>query len=133
MEWVMDRAYPAALYWLAGVVQRVSNRAGVSAEAIEGRLEREEASRAEHENLDTSPPTSVVVEQLHLENMIFLAKIRQDHGSDESLGTDEYIAQLVAKPICCCARVRNAHHPEQGCEPNLPHIGLFCPIDSHAG
>ena len=96
MEWVMDREYPAALYWLAGVVQRVSTRAVVSAEVIEERLEREAASRAEHTSLDRSPPTSVVVEQLNLENLILLAKIRLEHGSDESIGTDEYIAQLVA-------------------------------------
>ena len=92
----MDREYPAALYWLAGVVQRVSTRAVVSAEVIEERLEREAASRAEHTSLDRSPPTSVVVEQLNLENLILLAKIRLEHGSDESIGTDEYIAQLVA-------------------------------------
>ena len=96
MEWVMDREYPAALYWLAGVVQRVSTRAVVSAEAIVGRLEREAASRAEHNDLDISPPTSVVVEQLHMENVILLEKSRQEHGSEESVGTDEHIAQLVA-------------------------------------
>ena len=92
----MDREYPAALYWLAGVVQRVSTRAVVSAEAIVGRLEREAASRAEHNDLDISPPTSVVVEQLHMENVILLEKSRQEHGSEESVGTDEHIAQLVA-------------------------------------
>jgi len=75
MEWVMDREYPAALYWLAGVVQRVSTRAVVSAEAIVGRLEREAASRAEHNDLDISPPTSVVVEQLHMENVILLRRV----------------------------------------------------------
>ena len=96
LEWVMDREYPAALYWLAGVVQRVATRAVVSAEAIGGRLEREEASRLEHNDLDVSPPTSVVVEQLHLENMILLQKIRQEHGCHVSIGTEEHIAQLVA-------------------------------------